>query len=316
MNNWLCSHRKNRLMIAHILFVARKNISALMFFVLISLPATLNAQEPLNAHPAVWLIEQENSKTYFLGSIHLLPQGINWYGGKIETIFEQTDEVAFEVHMTPEKEAKAQQIMIANGRLPDGEKLSNYLEPEEYETVLEQARIIGIPTNSIANFKPWFASLALSVTATIKQGWDPESGVDKFIEKLARKKNIPIAELETVEEQMATLYDHPFEIQADMLIDTLDQLKEIETVTTNMASSWGSGDEEKMKEAFVNPLQQQREIYRKLITQRNTNWIPVIEKLMAKEQTTLVVAGAAHFIGDGGLVGMLENKGYEIKRVQ
>lgn len=303
-------------MIAHILFAAKKNISALFCIIFLSLPVNLNAQEPLNAHPAVWLIEQENSKTYFLGSIHLLPKDIRWYGGKIETIFEQTDEVAFEVHMTPEKEAIAQQIMIANGRLPDGDKLSNHLEPEEYETVLEQARIIGIPTNSIANFKPWFASIALSITATIKQGWDPESGVDKFIEKLANQKNIPIVELETVEEQMATLYDHPFEIQVDMLVDTLDQLEDIEKVTMNMANSWASGDEERMKEAFVNPLQQQREIYRKLITQRNINWIPTIESLIAKDQTTLVVAGAAHFIGDGGLVGMLENKGYEIKRVQ
>lgn len=303
-------------MIALTLIVAKRNINVLFCIIFLTLPLSLNAQEPLNAHPAVWLIEKDNSKTYFLGSIHLLPKDVRWYGSKIETIFEQTDEVAFEVHMTPEKEAKAQQIMIVNGRFPEGDKLSNYLEPEDYETVIEQASLLGIPANNMMKFKPWFASLALSITATLKQGWDPESGVDKFIERLAIEKGIPIVELETLEEQMATLYDHPFEVQTDMLVDTLDQLKEIETVTMNMASSWGSGDEEKMKEAFVNPLQQQREIYSKLITQRNTNWIPIIEGLIAKDQTTLIVAGAAHFIGESGLVGMLENKGYEIKRVQ
>ena len=57
--------------------------------------------DDLNAHPAVWLIEKDNSKAYFLGSVHLLPPDIKWYGGVVEQVFESADEIVFEVNMTP-----------------------------------------------------------------------------------------------------------------------------------------------------------------------------------------------------------------------
>ena len=280
------------------------------------LPQSVIAEEALNAHPAVWLIEGENSKTYFLGSIHLLPKETNWYGDNIKAIFEKADEVVFEVHMTPEKEAAAQQLTIENGMLAGGDALSNYLEPDEYDYLIEQAMDMGIPAAIISNFKPWFASVALSVSAIIREGWDPASGVDKFIEKKAMQKGSKISELETLEIQMAMLYDHPLDVQAEMLKDTLDQLKEIKEVTLEMIEAWATGDDASMTEAFIIPMQEQREIYQKLVVQRNNNWVPVVESLIAKDQTTLVVAGAAHFIGDDGLVKLLEQKGYEVKRVQ
>lgn len=294
----------------------RKSSCVLFSIYFIVLPLCANAGEQLNAYPAVWLVEGNNSKTYFLGSIHLLPKETKWYGGDIKTIFEQADEVVFEVHMTPEKEAAAQQLTINNGMLARGDLLSNYLAPEEYEYLIEQATDMGIPAASVVNFKPWFASVALSVSAIIREGWDPASGVDKFIEKKAVEKGIKISELETLETQMATLYDHPLDVQAAMLKDTLDQLKEIEEVTLEMIGSWASGDEESMEEAFIIPMQEQREIYEKLVVQRNNSWVPIIKGLIAKDQVTLVVAGAAHFIGEDGLVKLLEQAGYEVKRVQ
>lgn len=274
------------------------------------------AQEAIQAKPAIWLIEKGESKTYMLGSIHLLPDQVNWYEGVIEGIVNSADEVVFEVHMTPAKQAQAQQITLQNGMLPPGDSLGNYMTPEEFKFVQEQAAASGIPPASIANFKPWFASVALSVSAIIREGWNPESGVDKYIDNVATSKNIPISELETLEAQMMTLYDHSLKIQAEMLIDTLKQLEDIKEITMEMINSWASGDESKMVEALIIPMQKQEQVYKKLLVQRNESWIPVIESLVKKPQTTLIVAGAAHFVGDDGVVKMLTDKGYDVKKVQ
>ncbi len=285
----------------------------ILFFLNVSAYA---AEDDLNAHPAVWLIERDNAKVYFLGSVHLLPDDIKWYGAKVKTIVESANEVVFEVHMTPEKEAQARQITLANGLLGNGDSLRNHLEEDEYEFLVETAQSLGIPAASIAGFKPWFASIALSVGAIQKQGWNTQSGVEQFIEKIAVRKEVPISELETIEFQMSTLYDHPIDVQSDMLKDTLEQIKDIEQLTLDMVQAWAEGDEQKMSDAFIDPMQQQREIYRKLVVERNNNWIPVIEGLVAKEQMTLVVAGVAHFIGDDGLVELLGARGYDVKRIQ
>lgn len=287
----------------------------ILFFII---PVTFSAavEEEINAKPAIWSIERGMAKVYFLGSVHLLPDDVNWYGGLLKQTVETVDEVVFEVHMTPEKQMQAQQITLQNGMLAPGDSLSNYLSKDEMDFVNEQALASGIPPASIINFKPWFASVALSVSAIIREGWNPDSGVDKFIERSVSGRNVKISALETLEEQMATLYDHPLEIQAEMLRDTLGQLKDIEKVTLEMIDSWTSGDEALMIEALIVPMKEQEDVYNKLVIQRNNSWIPVIEDLLKKEQDTLVVAGAAHFVGEDSVIKLLSDKGYVIKRVQ
>ena len=291
-------------------------VSFFALFIIFSGAVSVTAEEELNAKPAIWLVEDDTSKVYFLGSFHLLPYDVKWYGGDLKAIVDKAEEVVFEVHMTPNRHRQAQRLTLQNGMLSEGDSLKNYLTVEEMDFLYKQARAYGIPTASIINFKPWFASVALSISAITREGWNPESGVDKFIEEIVASRGVKISALETLEEQMATLYGYPLETQAEMLRDTLDQLKEIKQVTLEMIDSWMSGNENLMIETLINPMKQQRDVYNKLLVQRNDNWIPVIEGLLEKDQNTLVVAGAAHFVGEDGVIKLLADKGYMIKRVQ
>lgn len=295
---------------------AFKKISLLILFI-IGLDVSASAEDDiLNAHPAVWVIEQGDAKTYFLGSIHLLPKDISWFGGKIEEIFDDTDEVVFEVNMTEERQTEAQAITMQNGMFPAGENLGNYLSNEELEEVNNNAIGLGIPPQALYLMQPWIVSISLSINAIKKEGWDPDSGVDKYIKTKAEERNIKISELETLEEQMATLWDHPIDVQKNMLLDTLEQLKDIRNITIEMVGSWAEGDVKKMQENFLDPMKEQPEIFKKLVIDRNNNWIPVIERLIESNKNTLIVAGAAHFIGEEGVINLLKQKGYNVKRVQ
>jgi uncharacterized protein len=272
--------------------------------------------DDLNAHPAVWLIEKDNSKTYFLGSVHLLPPDIKWYGGVVEQVFESADEIVFEVNMTPEKQKRAQQISQASALLPEGATIDQYLTDDEMHDMNENALSLGIPPQAISRMQPWIISISLSISAIKKEGWDSDSGVDKYIQELANAKNIKISELETIETQMASLTDHPIDIQAEMLKDTLEQLKDMRNLTMKMVGSWASGDMDQMETAFLEPMKEQKEVYKKLVIDRNKNWIPIIENLINKNQTTFIVAGAAHFIGEDGVIELLRQSGYILKKIQ
>ena len=239
--------------------------------------------DDLNAHPAVWLIEKDNSKTYFLGSVHLLPPDIKWYGGVVEQVFESADEIVFEVNMTPEKQKRAQQISQASALLPEGATIDQYLTDDEMHDMNENALSLGIPPQAISRMQPWIISISLSISAIKKEGWDSDSGVDKYIQELANAKNIKISELETIETQMASLTDHPIDIQAEMLKDTLEQLKDMRNLTMKMVGSWASGDMDQMETAFLEPMKEQKEVYKKLVIDRNKNWIPIIENLINKK---------------------------------
>jgi uncharacterized protein YbaP (TraB family) len=58
------------------------------------------------------------------------------------------------------------------------------------------------------------------------------------------------------------------------------------------------------------------DLYRKLIVQRNRNWIPQIEKMLdGRKGDTLIVVGALHLPGKDGVVHLLQQDGYKVERI-
>ena len=115
---------------------------------------------------------------------------------------------------------------------------------------------------------------------------------------------------------MEALYNHPLDVQANMLKDTINELKDIRKLTLEMIDVWASGNESRLVDTFLEPMQEQAELYAKIITNRNKSWIPLLEDFAKKNQVTIIVVGTAHLIGDGGVVELLRQKGYDIKREQ
>ena len=52
----------------------------------------------------------------------------------------------------------------------------------------------------------------------------------------------------------------------------------------------------------------------RLIYSRNANWAELIPGIM-KDKSTLFVVGAAHLIGEKGMINLLRNKGYNIEGI-
>jgi uncharacterized protein YbaP (TraB family) len=52
-----------------------------------------------------------------------------------------------------------------------------------------------------------------------------------------------------------------------------------------------------------------------LLTQRNKNWIPEIEKALAGDKTVLFLVGAAHLVGTDSVIDLLEKKGHKPEQI-
>ena len=83
-------------------FFTNKIVSVL-FVALFVIPQISNAQDELNAHPALWMIEKDNSKVYFLGSIHLLPKNVKWYESEERRIGKECTRVIDLSHAAAER---------------------------------------------------------------------------------------------------------------------------------------------------------------------------------------------------------------------
>jgi uncharacterized protein YbaP (TraB family) len=292
-----------------------KKIIAALLVVSALFAVSVNA---VNAAPALWVSEKDGHKTYFLGSVHLLPKDVVWYGPKIKSAFESANEVIFEIDMSdPQMQSKAVSLMGPHVRLPIGQTLKTILNEETYKRSMQIAKnLLGAPEAGVAGLQPWFLSLQFAVVSMTKMGLDPNAGVDKVILKMAVAKKIKISGLETIETQMNIIARQKMPVQITMLEDTLDQLDDLPKYMNKLLDAWKAADESIMVRSFLDDMKESPEFYDTILVKRNKAWVPVLEKLMAKKQNNFVVVGTAHLVGEDSILKMLKDKGYKISRVQ
>ncbi len=286
-------------------------------FLAVSWSAKAEDVEIVNAKPAMWLVEKGQGKTYFLGSFHLLPKNYNWYNGLVQSSFISADEVVLEIQLSNKATAEIQAMFIQNGFFTDEDNLKNHLDAARYEKMLTYAKkYMGQEEAAAQKMKPWFMAINLSVLAIMSSGMDPNSGVDKFLAGQAQLARKPVFGLETPEEQMMALIDHPLDVQAAMLSETLDQLDDFKTVMNGYLDAWASGDGDRIASTMINDMRKYQGMYEALLVNRNRNWIAGLEGHINSGKTVFVVVGAAHLVGPDSVLKMLQDKGYKVAKIQ
>ncbi len=283
----------------------------------VSWSAKAEEAEIVNAKPAMWLVEKGQGKTYFLGSFHLLPKNYNWYYGLVQSSFASADELVLEIDLSNETTAEIQAMFIQNGFFKDDDNLKNHLDAAHYEKMLAYAKkYMGQEEAAAQKMKPWFMAVNLSVLAIMSSGMDPNSGVDKFLAGQAQLAQKPVSGLETPVAQMMALIDHPLDVQAAMLSETLDQLDDFKAVMNGYLEAWASGDGDRIASTMINDMRKYQGMYEALLVKRNKNWVAGLEGHINSGKTVFVVVGAAHLAGPDSVLKMLQDKGYDVVKIQ
>ena len=57
-------------------------------------------------------------------------------------------------------------------------------------------------------------------------------------------------------------------------------------------------------------------LYKRLITDRNRKWLPLIEAYEKTPETELVLVGAGHLAGTDGIIELLRKNAYRVVKLQ
>jgi hypothetical protein len=126
--------------------------------------ATETAAAPAMAKgPAMWKVADEDTTIYLFGTVHILPQGIEWYDTTIATALEGSDMIVTEIPMDPASEAAMGQLAQTKGVLPAGTTLRSLLTPEQKASYEAAVTKLGAPTEAFDQYKPWLAGLTFGV---------------------------------------------------------------------------------------------------------------------------------------------------------
>ncbi|MEL6616514.1 MAG: TraB/GumN family protein [Bacteroidota bacterium] len=273
--------------------------------------APLNATEAIDAaaderDPILYVMEDEDSRVYLLGSIHLLDASAYPLPADVEAAYEDADALAFEIDLTDI--ASIQTAVLTRAQYTDGRTLADAMG-EDFSKL--EARV-GPAAAQLNGFEPWAVQLTLTPMIVQGAGYNAENGVDMHFLSRAQTDEKELLALETADSQMAIFDEMAETDQVAMLVELLDEWDELPAQFESMVTAWETGDEEAL-ETLLNDVPES--VRPALLRDRNAAWVPQIEGYLAREgEDVLVVVGAGHLAGEDSVVAMLREKGYTLTR--
>ncbi len=272
------------------------------------------AEASVRGGPALWKVADEDTTVYLFGTVHALPDGVDWYNEPIATALGSANELVTEIPVAAMDDASSQQMVAMKAMLPADQSLRTVLgedNREQYEAALGS---LGLPPAAFDRFEPWFAGMTLSVLPLMQSGWTPDSGVEKIVEKSA-PTTAKRSAFETVDYQIGIFDGLPEESQIDFLMYAAENIEQIVPMMDRMVAEWLEGDADDlatlMNEGLSDPA-----LADALLYDRNANWAQWIDTRMDAPGTVFVAVGAGHLAGEKSVQDYLETRGFTVTRVQ
>jgi uncharacterized protein len=270
----------------------------------------------LLADSSVWRVSDGDSHIYLAGTIHLLRASDYPLPSVFEQAYQDADALYFETDIAGLTGLDTQVRMLQRLTYQDGRTLRSVLNDEAYAALENYAEDAGLPLVMLQTYKPGLLTSTLSLLEFQKLGFSPQ-GVDAYFHSRALADNKPRGELESIDSQIDTLASMGEGNESDFILYSLQDLDQLERQITDMVAAWRAGDMEALDSLLIQPmLVQSPALYQDLLVDRNQAWMPLIEAMFEQQGTEYVLVGAAHLVGDHGLLAMLTERGYRVSQLQ
>ena len=281
-------------------------------------PDNAEASAVFGDGPAMWRLADDDSEIYLFGTFHLLPDGIVWDTPAFDAAMAATETTVTEADATsPEAQQQMVALVQQYGLNPEGVTLSSTLGPERAAQLQEVSAKLGVPYAALEPYKPWLALVSLSTIAMQQLGFDPTKGVESVVMARATEEGDAIEHLETAEYQIKLLATLDEEEMLGNFDTTIEQFADFGTYVNKMLTAWQTGDIDTIADDFFGDMRKSSpKAFDAIIVVRNRNWAEEIDALMQAEGDYFIAVGAGHLAGDDSVVDMLQEKGYNVERVQ
>ena len=279
----------------------------------------------------IWQVNSDRATVYLMGSIHFADKSFYPLRKEIEDVFKKSDTLVVELDINKIDHNDYNRLLLDKGIYKDGSTIKDVISEKTWLQLEKRLEQLNISYDDIKSYKPGILVLTLTAMQVMQMGFDPELGIDayflnKVVSDFPAKK---IIELETLAQQVNLFLNIS---NGELLLkESLYSLDGSELMMAEMVRYWKTGDKEKMNkllfEDMLNEYPAFSVIYDSLIYQRNQQMVSKIDDMLSgrlqgesqgklqKQQSYFVVVGSGHLIGDKGIVNVLKERGYEVKRL-
>ncbi|GAB3643190.1 TraB/GumN family protein [Spirosoma arcticum] len=250
--------------------------------------------------------------SYLYGTFHLVCPTDLTITDAMKKAVDNTQQVYLEIDMD---DPALMSGMMKSMMMTDGKTIKDLLKPDDY-TLLDNhlKQKMNMSLAQLGMMKPIGLMSMMYMTVLPCQ----PASYDMTFAQMAGKDQKEVLGLETIDAQLAALDKIPMEEQLKGLVDMARKPDEAKKEFNELLTAYKAKDLAKLMNMMKTSQFSGGDFAQyedALLGERNTNWIPVIEKA-ASQKPTFFAFGAGHLGNDKGVINLLRKKGYTVKAVE
>ena len=296
----------------------------------------------------LWKAEGNGNTLYLLGSIHTDRNNVYPVHKQLRDIILNAEQVSFELDFNDQTQLAEFAAMQVYS---DGTTLADHISPELYQVVVNTASKLGMDAAMVSQYKAWaLASSFQSLSLLDDTSGSNAMAIDLYVNSKAVNAGIDIGAVETyafqggIFDSLSPEYQEVYLASGLMMVldpNTMDEATrkaltdvlgedaltpasqeaaagEMEQISLWM-DQWKARDVEGFAASYPKEetINSDDELNSKLFTDRDPGMIHYAADYLNQEgsHTGLLVVGAGHMIGSGGIVQGLKDLGYTVEVV-
>lgn len=281
-----------------------------LFIAAISLCSFFASAQKLD-NAVLWKISGNglSKPSYLMGTVHMTCDAS--LDKNILKALDETNQLYLEYDMDS---PTLSEEMSAEAFMKDGKKMSQLVSPKDFKSVRDYVKKnFDMELTTVEEYKPFM--LTTMIYSKILDC--PAQSYENELITVTKSQKEEVYGLETVKEQMQVFEDIPYEVQMQEIVRTANGGFEKDIAEyKSMLDAYAHKDINKLQKITK---ETENILFIKyndvLITNRNKNWIPRIDKIV-KETPTFFGVGALHLGGKEGIIKLLRKKGYKVEPVK
>lgn len=265
----------------------------------------------------LWQVQRAGSMpSYLFGTMHSTDQNVVTLPAKVAEAFFSADSLSVEVIMTQSAQMQLALSMI----LSDGRTLEQIVGPTLFEKLAIVGATYGLQPAQLQRLKPWALTAMLSTPPSeLARRRSGGVALDQMLQEEAKRRGIRIHQLETPEEQIATLEALFEEDQRSALQEVIDNNARVEEMFESMRRSYLAGDLNAFYDLMIeHTAGGDRALVESVlegpIYARNERMVARMAERL-RDGNAFIAVGALHLPGERGILHLLEQQGFAVRRL-
>jgi uncharacterized protein YbaP (TraB family) len=265
-----------------------------------------------SGNATIWEIRKDGNSVFLAGSIHLIRSQDYPMPSAFDSAYKKSSMLVLEADIDRLTDPDIMEYTLNKIMLPEGQTIRTVLNEDVYKRL--EGLVGSAVIEALSRYKPSVIVASLQ-SLFLRNSEFTEKGADFYYLDKSKQDGKSVGFLEDAKIQIDMLSNMTDGIENEYISNAIDDLLKSGNEAVKFVLDWKEGVAT-ATEASISKLRKQwPTVYEITVLNRNSAWMPEIEKYLATKPIEFIIVGMGHIYGPDGLLIQLKNKGYKIKQL-